>query len=158
MGNAIPFFAQRFQIARRSLPSTKSIARYISPPTWPESNTGTRLPCDSRTTTLASSRKRCRYSLSARCGSTVLMTHSFALSSGPGQREVERAHAAPGEGLEQHVGAEAAREFVHVSLPFRRQAVWCRARTGRGPKGVILHRGSYQVVNSSDNLRPSLAP
>ena len=57
-GKATPLLAQRFHTARRSLPSTKSMAMKISPVAWPASNTVTRLPCDSRTTTLASSRKR----------------------------------------------------------------------------------------------------
>ncbi len=85
----MPFFAQRFQTARRSLPSTYSIARYNSSApsalASPASNTGTRLPCDRRTTTLASSRNRATYSLSARCGSTVLMTHSFSIPDSPWQ-------------------------------------------------------------------------
>jgi len=40
-------------------------------------------PCESLTTTLASSRKRETYSLSARCGKTVLMTQSFSRPEAP---------------------------------------------------------------------------
>ena len=59
-----------------------------------------------------------------------------------GEREIERPHAAPRERLEQHVRSETAGKIVHVSLPLRCQAIGCRARTERGPKGVIL-RGPY---------------
>src|SRR6185503_82034 len=72
-----------------------------------------------------------------------------------GQREIQRAHAAASQRLEQHVGSEAARELVHVSLPLRGQAVWCRAQTGRGPKGVILHGGSYQLSTPELVYEPS---
>src|SRR6185369_14697706 len=88
-GNATPLCAQRFHTARRSLPSTYSIAMYISSPrsvgTTPASNTGTKLPCESLTTILASSRKRPEYSRSASPGSTVLMTQSFSIPLWPWQ-------------------------------------------------------------------------
>src|SRR5262249_16411036 len=76
---------------------------------------------------------------------------------GAGQGEVQRSHAAPGERLQQCVRSEPAGELVHVSLPLRRWALrWCRAQTGRGPKGfiILLRWGSYQVESPTITSAP----
>ncbi len=73
---------QRFQISRRSLPSTSSMAMNSSPAASPASNVDTRFACDSRSTTFASSRKR--FTLARSVFSAMIFLITQSLASPPG--------------------------------------------------------------------------